>query len=117
LWSVFAAAPVAAAEAAATAAAASDAEAEYEEKLEPLVVGQQVSLDILLAELFGHLQANAAVLVVDLTLRLITKYRICLVYLFELDSQMKYQTFLASAKTNFLNTLFSASWSLGFLSG
>ena len=77
-------APIEATAAAETTTATGDAEAEDHEELAPLAVGQQVGLDVLLAELLGQLQAHAAILVIDLSFRFIAENAVGLVYFFEL---------------------------------
>ena len=79
--------PVEAATAAQATTTARGAEAEYHQELAPLAVSQQIGLEVLLAELFGQLEAHTSILIVYLSLGFIAEYRICMIYLLELQQQ------------------------------
>lgn len=83
---VFAAAEVeAAAEAAATTVAAGDEAAHDEHRLAGRRRDHKVRINILLAKLLGNVQAQGAVVVVDVALRLVTEDGVGAVHLLELE--------------------------------
>lgn len=84
LGPTLATAEVAAAAEAAAQVAASYQPTKHEECLAPTTGEHEVGVDIFLAKLFSHIEAQGAIIVVDVALGEVHKDRVCSIDIFEL---------------------------------